>query len=416
VSQLFLLCITLYGASAQVSDWGLDEGLIMEMQEQFGNPLKHALEGISVLMDYRGPAIDTSPHRDKESSNDTLELSTEGNEALRYYLPSSNSNISEKCKHDVLEFQKAFKVKVLTSKTPRLWSILMVDSWGKLPDGYISGNSMPMGMMEECTAITVDDHEEIGVISPVKFNATFKGKYCFVIHGLPLGDAMPQGQAGLGIPVSSGNIFNNMFYGSTYGTCMPDSCTSEDFKVSLEEVLPAGHVARAVDCHTKDEELTWEPKDYLFMGVMGFIAFLVVFAAAVDLTINYMDTQDFWKSFGPLRYLLVFSAYTNMSKIFHINTTASQGNIGCLHGMRVLTFTWVLMCHQYSYTMYLIENPGNVAYMFNDILGQTILAATPSVDTFFFLSGLLVAYGLMRNKDKMDLYGFVMFYVHRFLR
>ncbi|CAL4064215.1 unnamed protein product, partial [Meganyctiphanes norvegica] len=413
-TQLFLLFLTLYGASAQVTDWGLDDGLLMEMQEQFGNPLKHALQGISVLMDYRGPAIDAIPQRDKETSNDTLDLSTEESEALRYYLPSAKSNISEKCRHDVLEFQKAFKMQVFTAKKPRLWSILMVDSWGKLPDGYISGNSMPLGMMEECTNINVDDHEVIGEVIPVRFNATFKGQYCFVVHGLPWDEVMAQGQAGIGSPVISGNIYNYMYYGSSYGTCMPDSCTKDDFKVSLEEILPAGHAAKEVDCHTKDEELTWKPKEYLFMGVMGFIAFLVVVAAAVDLTINYMDTQELRK--GPLRYLLVFSGYTNMSKIFHINTKPPQGNIGCLHGIRVLTFTWVLICHQYSVMIYAIENGANMANMFDDILAQTILSATPSVDTFFFLSGLLVAYGLMRGKDKMDLYGFFMFYVHRFIR
>ncbi|CAL4140730.1 unnamed protein product, partial [Meganyctiphanes norvegica] len=53
---------------------------------------------------------------------------------------------------------------------------------------------------------------------------------------------------------------------------------------------------------------------------------------------------------------------------------------------------------------------------FRNVIGQTILNAQVSVDSFFFLSGLLVGYGLMRNKDKMDLYNFFMFYIHRFIR
>jgi len=409
---VFLLFLTLSGASALVSDWGLDEGLIMEMQEKFGDPLKRALQGLSVLMDYRGPAIDTSSPWVKETSNNTQELSREKDEALRYYLPSANSDISEQCRHDVQEIHKAFTV-TLAGK-PKLWSSIMVDSWGKLPDGYILGNTVLVGMMEECTAINVDDQDDVDLgLIPVKFNATFKGQYCFIAHG-PEIPWILQAEANPGSPAISGNIYNFLFSGSTYGTCMPDSCSREDFKVSLEEILPTGNAAHVVDCHTLDEELQWEPQDIAFMCVMGFIAFLVVAAAAVDLTINYMDAQELRK--GPLRYLLVFSGYTNMSKIFYINTKASQANIACLHGIRVLSMTWVIYGHQNNYVQSVSENPLNMFYMYDSLLAQTILGATPSVDSFFFLSGLLVAYSLMRSKDKMDLFGFFMFYAHRILR
>ncbi|CAL4140707.1 unnamed protein product, partial [Meganyctiphanes norvegica] len=102
--------------------------------------------------------------------------------------------------------------------------------------------------------------------------------------------------------------------------------------ISLNEVLTDGNEAFWVHCHTWDETQVWEPKDYAFMIVMGFIGFLVVLAAAVDLTINYLEKHEMRK--GPARYLLVFSGYTNMSKIFHINTKESPTSIACLHGMR----------------------------------------------------------------------------------
>ncbi|CAL4101295.1 unnamed protein product, partial [Meganyctiphanes norvegica] len=116
------------------------------------------------------------------------------------------------------------------------------------------------------------------------------------------------------------------------------------------------------------------------------------------------------------QYLLVFSGYTNMSKIFHINTKESPTSIACLHGMRVLSMTWVVWGHQWVFTLNYGENALAIPYYFRDVLGQTIMNAQVSVDSFFFLSGLLVGYGLMRNKDKMDLYNFIMFYIHRFIR
>ncbi|CAL4114511.1 unnamed protein product, partial [Meganyctiphanes norvegica] len=403
-AELFLLVLlTLAGASAQVSKWGLlDEGLIMDMYELFGDPLEQALEDVPIIMEYTDPASDASSPLAEGTSHATKE-----NKALRYYLPSVNSSISNECRHDVEEVLKAFALAAMLPSKARLWSVQMVDSWGKLPDGYLYMNAILPGMMEECMGITVDDQDSI-LFPPMEFNATFKGKYCFVIHG-PVSN-IPS----IGSPVTSGNIPNIMDFGSWYGTCMPDSCSREDFKVSLEEILPDGHVARSIDCHTKDEELQWEPKDYAFVGVIGFISFLVIAAAVVDLVINHMEAPDLRK--GPLRYLLVFSGYTNMSKIFHINTKNSQSNIACLHGIRVLTMTWVIWGHQTSFSISFVFNQFNGVQMYQDVIAQTILGASVSVDTFFFLSGLLVAYGLMRAKDKMDLYGFFMLYVHRILR
>ncbi|CAL4224715.1 unnamed protein product, partial [Meganyctiphanes norvegica] len=189
----------------------------------------------------------------------TIHAATQENKALRYYLSSVNSNISNECRHDVEETLKAFSLAASAPSKARLWSLQMVDSWGKLPDGYLYGNSMLPGMMEECMGITVDDQDSVPV-PPTEFNATFKGKYCFVIHG-HVGEVPPRP----GSPVTPGNIPDNQGGSSHYGTCMPDSCSREDFKVSLEEILPAGHHARSIDCHTKDEELQWESEDYAFV-------------------------------------------------------------------------------------------------------------------------------------------------------
>lgn len=52
----------------------------------------------------------------------------------------------------------------------------------------------------------------------------------------------------------------------------------------------------------------------------------------------------------------------------------------------------------------------------NDLIEQTPLAGVFAVDTFFFLSGLLVTYGLLKQFSKTNRINWILYYVHRFLR
>ena len=46
-----------------------------------------------------------------------------------------------------------------------------------------------------------------------------------------------------------------------------------------------------------------------------------------------------------------------------------------------------------------------------------LLKADLSVDTFFFMSGLLVAYGVLREAERTNgRVNWILYYVHRFLR
>ncbi|CAL4137187.1 unnamed protein product, partial [Meganyctiphanes norvegica] len=413
--HLVVLVLTLLVSSAHGNSspagWVLDDGLMVGMEEIFGNPFHRALETLPALL---GDEYLNSTSLDLEallSKNDTAKALFP--KALRYYLPSpfATGNVSLKCRQDVSLLLTDQTILALNDplkdlENHKFWKNASADSWGKFPDGIMSGNWMPLGMMEECTTVITTD----GKFYDSNIKAHFNGKYCLVSHSVWWDPALR-----VGSPAVSGNIPNPILGGPTYGTCMPDSCSAEDFKVSLEEVLPEGKKVHSVHCHTKDEQLDWQPKDVWFVSIFGILVFTVICSAAVDLTISYYpDAQHLRK--GYLRYFLAFSAYSNMSKIFHINTKPSPIAINCLHGIRLLSMCWVVWGHNYAFELNLAVNPVNAKYVFGDFLDQTIMNAVLSVDTFFFLSGLLVSYSLMRGKDKMDLYKFGMFYIHRILR
>ncbi|GIY64968.1 nose resistant to fluoxetine protein 6 [Caerostris darwini] len=110
-----------------------------------------------------------------------------------------------------------------------------------------------------------------------------------------------------------------------------------------------------------------------------------------------------------------FCIFTNGEKI--INTTSSEGHLPCLHGIRFLSMSWVILCHTYTLLPNNIRNTAEVADMLNHWIFEVILNGFFSVDSFFVLSGFLVAYlyfqQCSKNGGKIP---WLYFYIHRYIR
>ncbi|KAK7482994.1 hypothetical protein BaRGS_00025771, partial [Batillaria attramentaria] len=121
------------------------------------------------------------------------------------------------------------------------------------------------------------------------------------------------------------------------------------------------------------------------------------------------------------RLLLSFSVLKNGSKLLSCHQT--QGELSCLHGIRVLSITWVVLGH--AFTMQaaagigVLGNAGDTYKVFDRWTMGAILSGTLSVDTFFLLSGCLTAYLFLRQTKKaggVTCFNMIMYYVHRFWR
>ncbi|KAK8371736.1 hypothetical protein O3P69_016251 [Scylla paramamosain] len=118
-----------------------------------------------------------------------------------------------------------------------------------------------------------------------------------------------------------------------YDTCMPDVCSKEELQNSLIEVfLLHGIYPSVLSCSAQDEEVEFTDTDVGFMSLVTFLLGIVTCASVVDIYLEYTAKQHLVR--GVLRYLLGFSAYTNLGKIFQVNPKASPGNITCLHALR----------------------------------------------------------------------------------
>ena len=100
--------------------------------------------------------------------------------------------------------------------------------------------------------------------------------------------------------------------------------------------------------------------------------------------------------------LHAFSVKRNLPKIFNI-TGSSEGELSCLHGIRFLSMTWVILGHTFYFSLPYVDNP---VWALNTIQNSWTMEAVEqglfSVDSFFFLSGLLVSYIFLKRRKSVD--------------
>ncbi|XP_066275301.1 nose resistant to fluoxetine protein 6-like [Branchiostoma lanceolatum] len=117
---------------------------------------------------------------------------------------------------------------------------------------------------------------------------------------------------------------------------------------------------------------------------------------------------------------MCFSLYTNVGKL--LSTRQAPGSIKCLHGIRFISMTWVILGHTYLYAgkRSAIDNTLQSIEISQTFTFQAINNGTVSVDSFFFLSGLLMSYLLIqqieKNKERGKSVRYGMVYSHRYWR
>ncbi|XP_066999855.2 nose resistant to fluoxetine protein 6 [Anabrus simplex] len=301
--------------------------------------------------------------------------------------------LSEPCKQHVNLYHKSYM--------RESWAMSMCDSSTRIPEGLLTGNFQNLGNFDEC--IDIRD-----------INATdgyFHGQHCLATIKLM---SKPKTKQGIG---SSGFMLAIMPL--KVAKCVPSSCSINDTAMMVErdyqqfalylstmnmelkfEVLES-------ECHTADQP-DFEPEDWVAIVVLVFFAVVVVLSTGYDVLTRKAESRS--------NLLMAFSVYTNGKKLLAISK--SEDTLHCLHGIRFLSMAWVVVSHRYMDAVY-APSQNLVTYLPNFISSWKYLFVTNghlSVDTFFFLSGLLAAYVFFRQVPKTNSFNLPLYYLHRYIR
>ncbi|XP_043188098.1 nose resistant to fluoxetine protein 6-like [Amphibalanus amphitrite] len=354
------------------------------------------------------------PHSDGPTPRDEAVARTLG----PLITPIANTQLSAECYRD--------SQKYIQSIFTELWALRMFDATGKLPDGVLIGNVFPWGNWDECLNTTAH-YTTTNPITKEKTEHSFAGKYCtvylFKITKEQLSDrpsAPSRGRVGLAPLIP---LIQTPFQ-PTVGVCIPSSCSSTELMIGLNGALISQGVAAYINddmCYTQDQKTELSPEAIVMITILSIVGFFMLVGTVFDVLMSkFADwTPSVWVKRMPVtlrKVFTAFSVYTNGRKL--LDTSSTKETLGCLHGIRFFSMTWVILGHTYFFCVFFEhQNTLKLYTYYGDWFFQTIGNATVSVDSFFFLSGLLVAYIAMRNIERAHgKLNIVMYYVHRYIR
>jgi len=257
----------------------------------------------------------------------------------------------------------------------KFYTIKVLDSWGKLESGYLQGNNKAwLGRFQECLAID---------------EKYFQAQYC---------------SADVEITTKNSGYPTHLI---STAYCLPDTCTADDINNALHKVLPESLKYSSVYCE-KSNKPQWGAKEIIGLIVCIILAVLLTASTLFDLFETILRKRDQLEE-GLIsnnepegkgkKLLLSFSMLRNLKSL--LKTDQLPGQIHCLHGMRFFSMSWVVLGHTPFFGQNSIDNAVPMGeYFLNHVGFQVVANAFFSVDSFFFLSGLLVTFLGMKELEK----------------
>ncbi|XP_026764609.2 nose resistant to fluoxetine protein 6-like [Galleria mellonella] len=309
----------------------------------------------------------------------------------------------------------------------QLWASKIYDASGQYIPNVMFGSDFWVGSKNACRDLQLKQY----YAQTPPFATNF---YVAKINISLDGDHLPQGRITL------------------VGECLPASCNSEAVamflasaeRLAAERASEAGFAATIQTSDVRKVPGAYSLlSDYKFCTLMTVVSviFLLMLtaslfegylerkyqlaAAARDLELAHNDTTQKTNNNnvpqtdekrkedgdnnekGPRRetcgiwaeLLLSFSVLSNGRTILSIHR-ASDGALTSLHGIRFLSVTWVIMVHTYLTVFYISDNKTMRVVTERNLMYQSVGNASYCVDTFFFISGLLVTVLFLRTEEK----------------
>ena len=301
---------------------------------------------------------------------------------------------------------------ILDITQKKLYALQFLNADGKLPPGVHQGARNWVGDYQECSDIKSDFNEIMA--------HRFTGKY---------------------FTVAVSGIF--------IGICLPDSCDKNDASSLADVVLTSlGGSHLSVAYVIGDNDSDFDGTAIAPFVIAGIVGLLVILGTFTDLSAQVLTGKTTFingnlnggllhdeptENTGLLSsgiviqnihvtakidrmkdFLMCFSFLKNVKKL--LNTSTATGPLACLNGLRVISMFWVIQGHTYSFSMQTTNNPVYSYTVVKRFTFQAIANGTFSVDTFFFLSGLLVAYLTLKELNQKGKMNWWYYLFHRYWR
>ncbi|KAH8385804.1 hypothetical protein KR093_011788 [Drosophila rubida] len=307
------------------------------------------------------------------------------------------------------------------------WALEFPDTWGRLPIGFFWGHLISMGQYEECVAASTTYGDEI------------RGQYCLVRLNITQFYSQVKRRNEETARISYKQTDPQIF---ELGVCVPSTCSAEKTDQLLKYTIQHFYGNDFVNLTEQMVQEKWckydAPVEFRSVDIFAitFFSLIILFMIASSVY-DFIQTRKGGSIFILSQYhyfrdckirifflgqkkplFVAFSVLHNAPKIFAVKKVNSPNVIHCLNGLRCFSMMWVVFGHGYM-TFYDLPHINRNKYYTWLQTPYSMLVQNGSlcVDTFFFMSGLLMCWGAFREMDRTKgKLNIPMMYFHRYIR
>ncbi|CAI2354034.1 unnamed protein product [Caenorhabditis sp. 36 PRJEB53466] len=283
------------------------------------------------------------------------------------------AKVSEEC----LSYKNCTMSEMIEMKD-LVFALQQFDAFGKPPADLLDLNTFFEGSYEECQ-----------VVSGKKYSTS----YCYLVIHFGWNATCP---------VHPIDTFHKLAV-PRLAVCMPMSCAENDLVEVFNQMTPFPLTACEAHCAEKKIEKGWA-----FYGFSTFLMTMILLASSATLVDYFREREIGMSSVNErayfLRIFLSFSLWSNSEMILSVKEH-KPGYIRSLDCIRALSIVWIVSAHSYNFHFPNNILGGSIGYFgYPSVPRHLILNAFFSIDTFFILSGVVVAYLFFRSKPKRQLF------------
>ncbi|XP_026813027.1 nose resistant to fluoxetine protein 6-like [Rhopalosiphum maidis] len=286
--------------------------------------------------------------------------------------------------------QKQTQMYVSDLKNNSYWAVKMYDSWSRTPNGILSGKTHQMGVYRQC----IDVHQPI------------QGQYCMTTTKLKTVDgANPIDLKKNNELESHDHAWNEILgfidYGDQYqrnevkiGICIPESCTAENLKLSLQNELDSVFLPHRVQakvnvdpmlCSTDKNVYPYDTGYYITRSILYLLLIICGVSTLIHctvMTIKKEKTNDILPN-----YVYWFSVIHNGRNLIKYD---KNNKLNIFNGLKTLTMVLILFGHRF-----LVHSTSPILYTLDleriyRVGPDILLTCMNLVDPFFYITGFLM--------------------------
>ncbi|XP_015511171.2 nose resistant to fluoxetine protein 6 [Neodiprion lecontei] len=300
-------------------------------------------------------------------------------------IPSIVNSSDTSCKDEFTALIQAFQ-------STEEWAFEILDASSKIQSGIMTGNIRDLGMYDEC--LQASGHYD---------NISVRGKYC-TVRIRQRSNAIRAAKTDINVGIIS-------------SICAPSSCSDfqieelvKSFLGNTSENSYIGIEIEGVNCVQPTSE-DFTTGEILTIILLTAIAQFVIFCTICD----FLKRRGYGGSSTLIDTLSKFSLYINGRAL--LSTEVKPQMMPSIPGIRFLGMCWIVLGHRYVST--LLNPTINIKdiFVWMDLWSSVhVQIAVFVVDTFFVISGFLLAYTFLKSMKSGKKFNLAMMYFHRFVR